>query len=64
MLPCQKNCQNYHSACHKSCVQWKQFQAQQEVSRQAKKRYLQYYNQLCAEITRQFRGMNPVFASR
>lgn len=54
MLPCQTSCLSYRNGCHKTCGRWKKFQAEQQVQREAKKRYLQYYSARCAQTTRQF----------
>ena len=48
MLPCQSKCPSYREGCHKTCPQWRQFQAEQQAQRQAKKEYLQFHNALCA----------------
>ena len=55
MLPCQGTCPHYQSGCHKSCEAWRQLQERQRVQRQQKKAYLDYYNDLCLTMTRQFR---------
>ena len=54
MLPCQNTCPNYQHGCHKSCAAWKELQ-----ERQQKKAYLDYYNDLCLTMARQFRAMSP-----
>ena len=59
MLPCQGNCPHYQSGCHKSCEAWRQLQERQRVQRQQKKAYLDYYNDLCLTMTRQFRALSP-----
>ena len=46
MLPCQSKCPSYREGCHKTCPQWRQFQAEQQAQRQAKKEYLQFHNAL------------------
>jgi len=58
MLPCQSQCPSYHSPptpspCHKSCACWKAFQERQRLQRQAKKKYLKFYDALCAQSLRQ-----------
>ena len=53
MLPCQSNCPAFHEGCHKTCPSWQQFQEEQRVQRQAKKRYLQYHSLRCAQTVRQ-----------
>ena len=37
----------YCVGCHKSCGLWREFQAEQQEQRAAKKRYLQYHTQRC-----------------
>ena len=59
MLPCQGTCPHYQSGCHKSCEAWRQLQERQRVQRQQKKAYLDYYNDLCLTMTRQFRALSP-----
>ncbi len=59
MLPCQGTCPHYHAGCHKSCEAWKLLQERQRVQRQQKKAYLDYYNDLCLTMTRQFRSLSP-----
>ena len=53
MLPCQRSCSAYWTGCHKTCSRWKDFQAEQQLQRAAKKRYLQYHSLRCAQETRQ-----------
>ena len=48
MLPCQANCPDHAPGCHKSCPHWAAYQEKQNVQRQKKKDYLNYYNELCA----------------
>ena len=43
--------------CHKDCPRWAAYQAKQNVQRQKKKDYLNYYNELCATVTRQFSAL-------
>ena len=50
---------NAWSGCHKSCEAWRQLQERQRVQRQQKKAYLDYYNDLCLTMTRQFRALSP-----
>lgn len=57
MLPCQENCSAFCSGCHKNCAHWKLFQEQQRIEREAKKRYLQYHLNRCAQATHQFLAM-------
>ena len=57
MLPCQSKCTSYREGCHKTCPQWRQFQAEQQAQRQAKKEYLQFHNALCAQVVRQCRAI-------
>ena len=57
MLPCQSSCPRYREGCHKTCPQWRQFQAEQQAQRQAKKEYLQFHNALCAQVVRQCRAI-------
>lgn len=52
MLPCQANCPDHAPGCHKSCPHWAAYQEKQNVQRQKKKDYLNYYNELCATMTR------------
>ena len=59
MLPCQGTCPNYQPGCHKCCAEWKLLQDRQRVQRQQKKAYLDYYNDLCLTMTRQFRSLSP-----
>ena len=59
LLPCQGTCPHYQSGCHKSCEAWRQLQERQRVQRQQKKAYLDYYNDLCLTMTRQFRALSP-----
>lgn len=58
MLPCQSTCSHYAPGCHKTCRRWKAEQASQSMLRRRKKEYLQYYNELCATVARQFSAMN------
>ena len=53
MLPCQNTCTMDCVGCHKSCGLWREFQAEQQEQRSAKKRYLQYHTQRCMETARQ-----------
>lgn len=53
MLPCQSTCAAFHSGCHKDCPQWRAFQEEQRLQREAKKRYLQYHTTRCAQTARQ-----------
>lgn len=57
MLPCQTSCPRYCPGCHKTCGEWKQYQADQQTRRAAKKAYLQYHVRRCTQITRQFQSM-------
>ena len=57
MLPCQGTCPNYQPGCHKSVSYT--HQDRQRVQRQQKKAYLDYYNDLCLTMTRQFRSLSP-----
>jgi hypothetical protein len=57
MLPCQSGCPNYHCGCHKTCESWQVFQQEQALQRQAKKRYLQFHQERCAQMTRQYLAM-------
>mgnify|MGYP005839371387 CR=1 FL=1 len=57
MLPCQTSCPAYQEGCHKTCARWRQFQEEQHTQRQAKKRYLQFHNDLCAQVVRQCRAI-------
>ena len=54
MLPCQGRCPNFTPGCHKSCSQWKRFLEEQREQRAEKKKYMQFYNDLCTAVTRQF----------
>ena len=40
-------------------LEWKLLQDRQRVQRQQKKAYLDYYNDLCLTMTRQFRSLSP-----
>ena len=57
MLPCQQNCPNFKSGCHKTCLSWKEFQQGQTRKRQAQKQYLKFYNELCTDRTQQLLAM-------
>lgn len=57
MLPCQSSCPSFCQGCHKTCARWKEFQLQQRAQRQEKKRYLDFYNNLCKQVVRQYRAM-------
>jgi len=57
MLPCQPNCSAYACGCHKTCEHWRLYQEEQRAQRQAKKRYLEFYNTRCAQMTHQYRAM-------
>ena len=57
MLPCQSACTAFHSGCHKDCAQWRAFQEEQRLQREAKKRYLQYHTVRCAQTARQLIGL-------
>ncbi len=56
MLPCRTGCGAYCEGCHKSCEHWRDFQAAQRAEREAKKRYMQFHSERCAQITRQLRA--------
>jgi len=60
MLPCQSSCPHYQSGCHKTCPYWKEFQQRRACQQMEKTAYLQYYNELCAVRTRQFRALSAV----
>ena len=53
MLPCQSACPNYRNGCHKTCLRWKAFQEEQALQREAKKRYLRFHLERCAQMDRQ-----------
>ena len=57
MIPCQKSCSAYCEGCHKSCAEWRQFQTRLREERQAKKDYLNYYNELGGAVPRQPRAI-------
>ncbi|MDO5142459.1 MAG: hypothetical protein Q4D31_05510 [Eubacteriales bacterium] len=57
MLPCQSTCAAYRAGCHKTCAHWEQYQIEQRADRAAKKRYLLYHSQRCAQTIHQLRGM-------
>ncbi len=57
MLPCQTSCPRYCAGCHKTCAQWRAFQEDQRLQREAKKRYLRYHTERCLEVTRQCLSM-------
>ena len=58
MRPCQQGCPNHREGCHKSCPDWKAFQARQKAQRQRKKDYLSYYNEVCSTMIRQFKSLS------
>ena len=64
MLPCQNQCASYHEGCHKTCAYWSAFQEHQKAQRQAKKAYLKYYGQLCADTLRQLTAMQVRYQPR
>lgn len=64
MIPCQKSCSAYCEGCHKSCAEWRQFQTRLREERQAKKDYLNYYNELCGAVTRQLRAIGAYCGAR
>ena len=57
MLSCQTTCPTYQIGCHKTCTRWKAFQSDQRQKRQAQKRYLDFYNQICSQQSRQLREL-------
>ena len=59
MLPCQVNCPSYQPGCHKTCSYWKEFQRQQALQRQAKKRYLKFHLDRCAMMYHQLCALQP-----
>ncbi len=64
MLPCQNQGASYHEGCHKTCAYWSAFQEHQKAQRQAKKAYLKYYGQLCADTLRQLTAMQVRYQPR
>lgn len=64
MLPCQGKCPRYQEGCHKSCLHWKQFQAEQSVRRLAKKQYLKYYAEQSCVVLRQLRALGACYPTR
>lgn len=64
MIPCQKTCADYCEGCHKNCARWKAFLEQSSQQRREKKRYLDYYNDLCSTIIRQCCSNNPYLSHR
>ena len=56
MLPCQGNCPDYQTGCHKQCQRWREYQQLQQVQRAKKTTYLRFYRELCGTITRQLRA--------
>ena len=50
--------------CQKTCARWKAFLEQSSQQRREKKRYLDYYNDLCSTIIRQCRSNNPYLSHR
>lgn len=64
MLPCQNQCASYHEGCHKTCAWWRAFQERQASQRQAKKEYLKYYGELCAQTLLQFTAMQARYSAR
>ena len=63
MIPCQQTCSAYHEGCHKQCARWAEFQQHKRMERQAKKDYLNYYNELCSAVARHFRAIGAVSQS-
>lgn len=59
-----KTCADYCEGCHKNCARWKAFLEQSSQQRREKKRYLDYYNDLCSTIIRQCRSNNPYLSHR
>ena len=57
MLPCQKNCANYHEGCHRACVSWHLFQNRQKEQREAKKAYLRYHLERCTQAVHQLESL-------
>lgn len=57
MLPCYKTCPNRSEGCHKTCLQWAEYQVQQAKQRQLQKNYLKYYTELCGLRTWQFQSI-------
>ena len=53
-----------NEGCHKNCARWKAFLEQSSQQRREKKRYLDYYNDLCSTIIRQCRSNNPYLSHR
>ena len=64
MIPCGKSCPAYREGCHKGCAEWTRLQARMREERQAKRDYLNYYNELCGAVTRQFRALGAYCGAR
>ena len=56
MLPCQGNCPDYQTGCHKQCQRWREYQQRQQLQRAQKTTYLRFYRDLCGTIARQLRA--------
>lgn len=63
-VPCQKPAPIIVRAVTKTCARWKAFLEQSSQQRREKKRYLDYYNDLCSTIIRQCRSNNPYLSHR
>ena len=64
MLPCQSACPSYQPGCHKLCPRWREFQRQQAIERQAKKRYLKFHLDNCALLCHQLYALQPRYQAR
>ena len=64
MLPCQKQCPNFETGCHKQCARWREYQEQQKKVRAAKTAYLRFYLDLCDTVTRQLRAGTVRYPAR
>lgn len=64
MLPCQGQCPNFQTGCHKTCAHWRQYLSQQQKEREAKTAYLRFYFDLCDTVTRQLRAVTVRYPAR
>ncbi len=64
MIPCRSGCANYCDGCHKTCAHWKELQEKNKAERLEKKAYLEYYNQICSTVLRQYYAAQPRFVHR
>ncbi len=57
MLPCQNTCPHYTEGCHKTCADWKRYQALMQKDRQKRAAYLKMQEENCRVMIRQYRDM-------